>query len=359
MKIPSAYLDKLRAPLKLGLLTLDKPLKSGQVLVQILATAICGSQIGEIDGIKGDDKHLPHCLGHEAIARVVDSHESSKAQDGEFVILHWMKGSGVDAPSGSYVDNGTRINAGKITTFMSHAIVSENRLTKIAEPPPERIPLYSTIGCAHLTAYGVLTNDLKSTVQRRVLLIGGGGVGQAMIPHLRFQQTNEIVVIDRNLQRQEQCRRLGANAVFSGIHAAFGERFDAVIDFSGDPKSIEHGYNLLNNTGTLCLVGVTPVGKKISIDPMPLHYGKQIVGSYGGSCNPDTDIKEVLARIETAPEFFSLQEFSIFPLERVNYALDQLRLGKVPGRAIISFIEKNTETNRGTNPSARVQQILQ
>ena len=37
----------------------------GQVLVELKTSRICGSQIGEIDGVKGPDRYLPHLLGHE------------------------------------------------------------------------------------------------------------------------------------------------------------------------------------------------------------------------------------------------------------------------------------------------------
>jgi hypothetical protein len=33
--------------------------------VKIHFTGICGSQIGEINGVKGPDQYLPHLLGHE------------------------------------------------------------------------------------------------------------------------------------------------------------------------------------------------------------------------------------------------------------------------------------------------------
>ena len=42
-----------------------------QVLVKIIYTGICGSQIGEIDGVKGKDNYLPHLLGHEGSAMVI------------------------------------------------------------------------------------------------------------------------------------------------------------------------------------------------------------------------------------------------------------------------------------------------
>ena len=42
------------------------PLKPGQVLVKIVYSGICHSQLNEARGHKGEDKYLPHCLGHEA-----------------------------------------------------------------------------------------------------------------------------------------------------------------------------------------------------------------------------------------------------------------------------------------------------
>ena len=41
------------------------PLEVGQVLVKVEASSICGRQIAEITGRKGEDPYLPHLLGHE------------------------------------------------------------------------------------------------------------------------------------------------------------------------------------------------------------------------------------------------------------------------------------------------------
>ena len=46
-------------------------LKKGQFLVKIIYTGFCSSQYGEIIGVKGKDKYLPHCLGHEAVGKVL------------------------------------------------------------------------------------------------------------------------------------------------------------------------------------------------------------------------------------------------------------------------------------------------
>ena len=64
MKTKAAILVELNAPLVVGELR-SPPLECGQVLVQIHCSGICGAQIGEIAGVKGPDKFLPHLLGHE------------------------------------------------------------------------------------------------------------------------------------------------------------------------------------------------------------------------------------------------------------------------------------------------------
>src|SRR5256885_8241156 len=64
MKTPAAILVEQRAPLIID--EVESPaLSFGQVLVEISVSRICGSQIGEIDGVKGPDRYLPHLLGHE------------------------------------------------------------------------------------------------------------------------------------------------------------------------------------------------------------------------------------------------------------------------------------------------------
>ena len=59
-----AILVELNAPLIVDDIEIPE-LQCGQVLVQVHCSGICGAQIGEIAGVKGPDKFLPHLLGHE------------------------------------------------------------------------------------------------------------------------------------------------------------------------------------------------------------------------------------------------------------------------------------------------------
>ena len=66
----AAILTEQRKPLVVADIDLPQQLEVGQVLVRIHTSGICGSQIGEIDGAKGEDKFLPHLLGHEGCGTV-------------------------------------------------------------------------------------------------------------------------------------------------------------------------------------------------------------------------------------------------------------------------------------------------
>jgi len=55
----AAILTELRKPLVVTDIELPKTLQIGQVLVKVSYSGICGSQLGEIDGVKGKDNFLP------------------------------------------------------------------------------------------------------------------------------------------------------------------------------------------------------------------------------------------------------------------------------------------------------------
>ena len=101
-----------------------KKLDVGQVLVKVEYSGICGSQIGEIDGVKGEDKFLPHLLGHEGSGCVVEIGAGvRKVSKNDKVVLHWKRGSGIESNTPSYISDIGEINAGWVTTFNQYAVV--------------------------------------------------------------------------------------------------------------------------------------------------------------------------------------------------------------------------------------------
>ena len=133
-----------------GLLLIKKvtsnPLSTGQVLVKILFSGVCRSQLMEVRGSRGEDPWLPHLLGHEASGVVVDVGPGvTKVQSGDEVILTWIKGEGLDAPGAQYKLGDQIINSGRVTTFCNYSVVSESRVVK----KPEGLPFDEAVlfGC--------------------------------------------------------------------------------------------------------------------------------------------------------------------------------------------------------------------
>ena len=74
----AAVLFKQNNNLKIISIKSKNKLSRGQVLVKIFYSGICGSQLGEISGVKGKDKFLPHLLGHEGTGIVQKSRSRCK-----------------------------------------------------------------------------------------------------------------------------------------------------------------------------------------------------------------------------------------------------------------------------------------
>src|SRR5438067_1822192 len=163
MKFNAAILVELKKPLAIEEIE-SSPLRFGQVLVRILCSGICGAQINEIDGAKGPDKFLPHLLGHEATAIVMEVGEGvTTVKTGDRVVCHWRKGAGLQAPTASYTSKTfPRINSGWVTTFSEYSVVSENRLTKVAADFDAEAG--ALLGCAVTTAMGVINNNAKLAI---------------------------------------------------------------------------------------------------------------------------------------------------------------------------------------------------
>ena len=126
----AAILVAQQQPLVIDEIELPEQLDVGQVLVELAYSGICGSQLGEIDGVKGPDKWLPHLLGHEAAGTVLAIGPGVRhVKPGETVVAHWKPSLGIESSVPQYRWHSKVVNAGWVATFNRHAVISENRLT--------------------------------------------------------------------------------------------------------------------------------------------------------------------------------------------------------------------------------------
>ena len=98
----AAVLEAINEPLKIREVGLTS-LKTGQVLVKVLISGLCGAQLQEIKGFKGNAKFLPHLMGHEGcgIVEAVGLGVTT-VEVGDKVVMHWRPGSGIESDFPKY-----------------------------------------------------------------------------------------------------------------------------------------------------------------------------------------------------------------------------------------------------------------
>lgn len=344
----AAILVAQRQPLVVDDVELPAALAPGQVLVRLAWSGICGSQLGEIDGAKGPDRFLPHLLGHEGSGQVVEIGPGVRhVAPGDHVVLHWMKGAGIDAEPARYTWRGRPLNAGWVTTFNGWAVVSENRVTAIPAGVDGR--LAALLGCAVTTGLGAIVNDARVRPGDALVVLGAGGVGLNMIQGAALCGAHPIVGVDLHAGRLELARRLGATrtvasaglapeALEAELRAALGPRgADVVIDNTGTPELIALAYRLAHATGRVVLVGVPKAGATTALHTLPLHFGKVLTGSHGGGTRPEEDIPRYLRLVDAGKLALEPLATDAFPLARVNEAIAALRAGAVAGRCLLDL----------------------
>ncbi|MEW6264286.1 MAG: zinc-binding dehydrogenase [Thermodesulfobacteriota bacterium] len=341
----AAILVRQREPLVIDEVELPDRLEYGQVLVKVLYSGICGSQLGEIDGVKGPDPYLPHLLGHEGSGEVLAVGPAVKqVRPGDRVVLHWRKGGGIEAAPPEYKWQGRKLNAGFVTTFNEYAVVSENRVTPIPkEFDPALAPLF---GCAVTTGLGVIVNNAKLKIGESIVVAGAGGVGLNVVQGAAMVSAHPIIAVDLYDHRLDLAARFGASHVInsskSDLVKAVTEILgpqgaDVVVDNTGNTRVIAQAYALTKPQGRTILVGVPSKGDHISIYSLPLHFGKVITGSHGGEAAPDQDIPRYL-RLHAAGKL-RLDGFITdrFPLSDINRAIEKMRSGASAGRCLIEM----------------------
>ena len=341
----AAILTEQNKPLEISSIEFPEELELGQVLVKVHYSGICGSQLGEIKGVKGPDKYLPHLMGHEGCATVLEIGPGvANVKPGDLVVLHWMKGDGIQSNTPKYKLRGNIINAGWITTFNEYAVISENRCTKIPKDTNKKIA--SLFGCAITTAFGTIENIAKIKIGESIVIFGSGGIGLNMIQASFLRGAYPIIAIDLKKDKLELAKTLGATYTINSCHQdpkteiykiLGSNKLDIFVDNTGIPSIIEMGYEITSSFGKVVLVGVPQSGKNINIFSLPLHFGKTIIGSYGGNIKPEKDIVKYLNLINNRKINLELLISEYYSLEYINNAISKLAAGEIAGRVMLSF----------------------
>jgi S-(hydroxymethyl)glutathione dehydrogenase / alcohol dehydrogenase len=313
------------------------PIGVGQVLVKIIFSGVCRSQVMEVRGGRGEDPWLPHLLGHEGSGIVMAVGEGiTKVKPDDEVILGWIKGEGLDAPGAQYKNGNQVINSGRVTTFCNYSVVSENRLVK----KPEGLSFDEAVlfGCALPTGAGMVLNEINPSSDDSVIVLGLGGIGLSALMALKAQGIQNLIAADISEDKLEMAKKLDVKHCLNAADKNFpflineitNGGADYCIESAGRVSTIELGFSLIKSGGgKLLFASHPPEGETIRLIPHELIAGKQIAGSWGGATNPDIDIPRMYNLFQKAKIPLDALLTKRYKLDEINEALVDLELGRV------------------------------
>jgi S-(hydroxymethyl)glutathione dehydrogenase/alcohol dehydrogenase len=343
VKTDAAILVETGKPLEIGRLDIPK-LGDGQCLVEISFSGACHTQLLEARGRRGKDNWLPHCLGHEASGIVFEvGDDVTRAKPGDRVALSWIKASGIEAGGAVYQWEGKPVNAGAVTTFQRHAVVSENRVTVL--PDELGMQQATLLGCALPTGLGAVINVGKPSLGESVAIFGAGGVGLCAVMGAVVSKCDPVIAIDLIGSKLEMARGFGATHtinvseqdVVSAIAEICPNGVDLAIEASGRPTVMATALSAVRSQGGRAVViGNAPKGQTIVLDPLQFNLGKSLLGTWGGDSQPDRDFP-MFASLMIDEDIKVSPLFSApYTLESINDALEDLEEGRI-GRPLIAM----------------------
>ena len=336
----AAVLEKLNYPLAIREV-FPTELLPGQVYVKVLASGLCGAQLHEIRGHKGNGKFLPHLMGHEGCGIVKEVGPGvTTVKEGDKVVMHWRPGSGIESEFPKYHLGEKIISSGKCTTLSEFSIVSENRLTKVPHDTPT--VLAAMLGCSLTSALGIIDNECNLKFGESVAIIGCGGVGLNLIQAAKMKSAYPVYGVDINDKMFDLTHQIGVD-IFTCDLEFIPEKVDVILDTTGVPEVISKAFDKLAPSGRLIMVGQPAPGTDLNIFNTLSMFdgqGKSIRASQGGGTKPDVDIPRYIKLANREMLDFNTLHTDTFALDNINDAFDLLKTGNA-GRIIIKIGEED------------------
>lgn len=320
------------------------PLGAEEVEIAVDYCGLCHSDLSMIDNEWGMSTY-PLVPGHEVVGRVVALGSQAKGLHlGQVVGLGWTAGSCMHC--GSCMGGDQHLCSTAVPTIVGHHGGFADRVRShwawaIPLPDGVRPEVAGPLLCGGLTVFAPLL-EYQVLPTSRVGVVGIGGLGHMA---LRFAKAwgCEVTAFTSSPDKAAEARTLGAHRVVSSRNAdeinAIAGQLDLVIVTANAPLDWDAIIRTLAPKGRLHLVGA--VLEPIPVQAFSLISGqKEISGSPTGSPTAIARMLDFCSRHQIEPVV------EMFPMSRVNDALDRLRAGQVRYRAVLKRSEDQASAPR-------------
>lgn len=340
--------------------------RDGEVLVRIMATGVCASDLSTIRGKTGAE--LPLVPGHEA-AGIVEriGFGVAKVKPGDRVVLSWAPNCGHcffcheshptlcevygnAASTGSLLDGTGRLSSAGaalrhyscVSSFAEFAVVPESGCIVIDDGVPFAVA--ALVGCAVTTGFGAVVNDAGVRAGDLVGIVGIGGVGVNAIQAAHVSGAEVIIAVDADPHKEAVAFANGAthfvdardrDAVDQVKQLTHGRGVDQAIESTGNPQAMTMAYEMTRPAGSVVIVGIAHAGLDLKIPAIGFPGSKKrLIGSIYGGEIPEQDIQRVLSLYRLGRLNLDEQIGRRIGLDQVNEAFCWLEQ-RVTARTII------------------------
>ena len=343
-QIRAAVLRRGGGPLQIEALELAGP-RDDEVLVRVVASGICHTDIGFCDDWDGP----PVVLGHEGAGVVEQVGRAVKGvEPGDHVVLSYQScGECRACRSGqptacerfwdlnfgfARLDGSNALQRSGVSghffgqsSFATHLLATERNLVRVPRDLP--LDLLAPLGCGFQTGAGTMMNSLKVPKGASVAIFGTGAVGLAAVMAARLAGAHPIIGVDLNPKRLELALELGATHaidsrredVVSRIKEITGSGVDYVLEITGASKLYQAAIEVLNPQGTVALIA-HPGGSGA------LTGGREILGIIQGDAVPQDFIPKMIALYQ-AGQFPFDRLVKFYDFAEINRAIADARRG--------------------------------
>ncbi|PYN57262.1 MAG: hypothetical protein DMD94_04835 [Candidatus Rokuibacteriota bacterium] len=363
MRVTAAVLYDTKKPVVVEDVELLEP-GPGEVLVRWKANGVCHS---DLHVITGDYPHpLPVVLGHEA-AGVIEKVGPGvvTVTPGDHVCSSYIPSCGKcwyciggqptmcalrDKPRWFMLDGTPRFRKDgrglhhflQVSGYATHSVLPEESVIPIRKDAP--LEVVCLVSCGVLAGAGPVFNRAKVPLGASVAVWGCGGVGLNTIQAARLVGAAKIIAVDTVKQKLAWAEEFGATHVVDASAEDPVARVQALsgrggVDFAfevvGTQKTIEQALNATHRGGTCVVVGVSPAGTRVSVDPGMLLQQRVLTGSSFGAGHQRTDVPMLIDLYMSGK--YKLDELISrrLPLTELNHAFDLMVRGEVKRSVIV------------------------
>lgn len=318
----------------------------GEVLVQVRATGLCGSDVHiAVEGVTPTG-FLPIILGHEPageIAEVGDGVTEWSVGDRVAVLAIQTCGRCEHCASGRAQVCSRR----RIAGIHLDGALAEYMLTPtaglIALPDAVPFEIGGIITDAVATPFHALRDRAGLRAGETVAVFGVGGLGLHAVELARFMGAALVIAVDVRASQLQRAHDFGADVVVDAttsdpvaavLTATGGRGVDVAAEFVGLQRTISQAVESLATSGRAVVVGL---GAEPLVGPPPTVFVRKeasILASYGSTRQT---IEMLVSLVASGRLDLARSVTHRYPLEQANEALDVLH-SKVgdPLRVVVS-----------------------